>query len=52
MILQKLKSSANNFLGKEVRDAVIAVPNYFNNSQRESIKDIGIIAGLKVIRFN
>ena len=51
MILQKLKKSASNYLGKEVKDAVIAVPNYFNDSQRQSIKDVGTIAGLNVLRL-
>ena len=51
MTLQKLKKSASNFLGKEVRDAIVAVPNSFNSSQRRFIKDAGTIAGLNVLRI-
>ena len=51
MELQKLKENATKFLGKEVKDAVLTVPNYFTYSQRQSIKDAGTIAGLNVIRL-
>ena len=51
MILQNLKKSANNFLGKVVKNAVIAVPNYFTDLQRQCIKDAGTMAGLNVIRI-
>ena len=51
MILQKLKQDASNFLGKEVKDAIITVPNYFNHSQRQAIKDAGTISGLNVLRI-
>ena len=51
MILQKLKSDAEAFLGEPVSDAVITVPAYFNNAQREATKDAGKIAGLNVLRI-
>jgi len=51
MILQKLKSDAEAFLGDKVTDAVITVPAYFNDSQRQATKDAGTIAGLNVIRI-
>ena len=51
MELQKLKEKATKFLGKEVKDSVLTVPNYFTYSQRQSIKDAGTIAGLNVIRL-
>src|SRR5256714_2915202 len=51
MILQKLKADAEAFLGEEVTDAVITVPAYFNNAQREATKDAGKIAGLNVLRI-
>src|SRR5438093_4360794 len=51
MILQKLKSDAEAFLGESVQDAVITVPAYFNNAQREATKDAGKIAGLNVLRI-
>ena len=50
MILQKLRRTASNYLGKNVRDAVITVPSNFNDSQRQSIKDAGTIAGLNILR--
>jgi len=49
--LQKLKKSAEAYLGTEVNDAVITVPAYFNDSQRQATKDAGIIAGLNVLRI-
>ena len=51
MTLQKLKRSASNFVGKEVKDAIVAVPNCFNSYQRNAIKDAGTIAGLNVLRI-
>src|SRR5919201_1604132 len=51
MILQKLKSDAEASLGEPVTDAVITVPAYFNNAQREATKDAGKIAGLNVLRI-
>ncbi len=51
MILQKLKTDAEAYLGETVSDAVITVPAYFNNAQREATKDAGRIAGLNVLRI-
>jgi molecular chaperone DnaK len=51
MILQKLKRDAERFLGEEVKQAVITVPAYFNDSQRQATKDAGKIAGLEVLRI-
>jgi molecular chaperone DnaK len=51
MILQKLKTDAEAYLGESVTDAVITVPAYFNNAQREATKDAGKIAGLNVLRI-
>jgi molecular chaperone DnaK len=51
MILQKLKKSAEDFLGEKVTDAVITVPAYFNDAQRQATKDAGAIAGLDVKRI-
>jgi molecular chaperone DnaK len=51
MILQKLKADAEAYLGESVADAVITVPAYFNNAQREATKDAGRIAGLNVVRI-
>ena len=51
MILQKLKGDAEAYLGEKVNDAVITVPAYFNDSQRQATKDAGQIAGLKVHRI-
>ena len=51
MILQKLKSDAENYLGTEVKQAVITVPAYFSDSQRQATKDAGRIAGLDVLRI-
>jgi molecular chaperone DnaK len=51
MILQKLKRDAESYLGEPVSDAVITVPAYFNNAQREATKDAGRIAGLNVVRI-
>jgi len=51
MILQKLKADAESYLGDTVTDAVITVPAYFNNAQREATKDAGKVAGLNVLRI-
>ena len=51
MILQKLKADAEAYLGETVSDAVVTVPAYFNNAQREATKDAGKIAGLNVVRI-
>src|SRR3990167_4952342 len=50
-ILQKMKETAENYLGQEVTEAVITVPAYFNDAQRQSTKDAGKIAGLNVKRI-
>jgi len=50
-ILQKMKETAENYLGQEVTDAVITVPAYFNDAQRQATKDAGKIAGLNVLRI-
>jgi molecular chaperone DnaK len=51
MILQKLKTAAEDYLGQKVTDAVITVPAYFNDAQRQATKDAGTIAGLNVLRI-
>ena len=51
MILQKLKTDAENYLGQKVTEAVITVPAYFSDSQRQATKDAGKIAGLNVLRI-
>ncbi len=51
MILQKLKKAAEDYLGEKVEKAVITVPAYFNDSQRQATKDAGQIAGLEVVRL-
>jgi molecular chaperone DnaK len=51
MILQKMKQSAEDYLGQKVEKAVITVPAYFNDSQRQATKDAGKIAGLEVMRI-
>ena len=51
MILQKLRSAAEEYLGEKVNQAVITVPAYFNDSQRQATKDAGKIAGLEVLRL-
>ena len=50
-ILSKMKETAQDFLGEEITDAVIAVPAYFNDAQRQATKDAGKIAGLNVLRI-
>ena len=51
MVLQKMKQTAEDYLGEKVTDAVITVPAYFNDSQRQATKDAGKIAGLNVLRI-
>jgi molecular chaperone DnaK len=51
MVLQKLKQAAEDYLGEKVSDAVITVPAYFNDAQRQATKDAGLIAGLNVLRI-
>lgn len=51
MVLSKMKQTADAYLGKKVRDAVITVPAYFNDSQRQATKDAGTIAGINVLRI-
>ncbi len=51
MVLSKMKETAEGYLGSEVKDAVITVPAYFNDSQRQATKDAGLIAGLNVLRI-
>ncbi len=51
MILQKMKQTAEDYLGEQVTDAVVTVPAYFNDSQRQATKDAGAVAGLNVLRI-
>jgi molecular chaperone DnaK len=51
MVLQKLKQAAEDYLGEKVADAVVTVPAYFNDAQRQATKDAGKIAGLNVLRI-
>ena len=51
MVLMKMKQTAEAYLGEEVKDAVITVPAYFNDSQRQATKDAGALAGLNVLRI-
>ena len=51
MVLQKLKTDAEAYLGEEIKKAVITVPAYFNDAQRQATKDAGTIAGLEVLRI-
>ena len=51
MILQKLKNDAEQYLGQKITKAVITVPAYFSDSQRQATKDAGRIAGLEVLRI-
>jgi len=51
MVLQKLKQAAEDYLGEKVTDAVVTVPAYFNDAQRQATKDAGKIAGLNVLRI-
>lgn len=51
MVLGKMKQIAETYLGEKVSNAIITVPAYFNDSQRQSTKDAGLIAGLNVLRI-
>merc|ERR1712045_202389 len=51
MVLVKMKETAEAYLGTDVKDAVVTVPAYFNDSQRQATKDAGVIAGLNVMRI-
>merc|ERR1712017_54096 len=51
MVLSKMKDTAEAFVGKDIKDVVITVPAYFNDSQRQATKDAGAIAGLNVLRI-
>lgn len=51
MVLSKMKETAETYLGQDVKDAVVTVPAYFNDSQRQATKDAGLIAGLNVLRI-
>ena len=51
MVLTKMKETAEAYIGKPVKEAVITVPAYFNDAQRQATKDAGAIAGLKVLRI-
>lgn len=51
MILLKMKETAESYLGKKIKDAVVTVPAYFNDAQRQATKDAGVIAGLNVARI-
>jgi molecular chaperone DnaK (HSP70) len=51
MVLQKMKITAETFLGKTIGNAVVTVPAYFNDAQRQATKDAGVIAGLNVMRI-
>ena len=51
MVLTKMKQTAETYLGCDVKDAVITVPAYFNDAQRQATKDAGVIAGLNVLRI-
>lgn len=50
MILIKMKEIAESYTGKTIKNAIVTVPAYFDNSQRQSTKDAGVIAGLNVVR--
>merc|ERR1711976_1108848 len=51
MVLTKMRETAEAYLGQEVKDAVVTVPAYFNDSQRQATKDAGVIAGLNIMRI-
>ena len=51
MVFTKVKETAEAYLGGTVKDAIITVPDYFNDSQRQSTKDAGAVAGLNVLRI-
>ncbi|CAK9205906.1 unnamed protein product [Sphagnum troendelagicum] len=51
MVLTKMKDTAEAYLGKKIKDAVVTAPDYFNDAQRQATKDAGVIAGLNVSRI-
>merc|ERR1719385_487839 len=51
MVLTKMKETAEAYLGHDVKDAVVTVPAYFNDSQRQATKDAGVISGMNVLRI-
>ena len=51
MVLSKMKETAEAYLGKKVTHAVVTVPAYFNDAQRQATKDAGVIAGLTIMRI-
>jgi len=51
MVLVRMKNTAESYLGEEVKNAVVTVPAYFNDQQRQATKDAGTIAGLNVLRI-
>merc|ERR1719149_575250 len=51
MVLTKMKETAENYLGKEVKHAVVTVPAYFNDAQRQATKDAGAISGMEILRI-
>lgn len=51
MVLLKMKEIAESYLGYEVKNALVTVPAYFNDAQRQATKDAGVIAGLNVVRI-
>ena len=51
MVLTKMRETAEAYLGSTIKDAVVTVPAYFNDSQRQATKDAGMIAGLNVLRI-
>ena len=51
MVLVKMKETAEGFLGQDITDAVVTVPAYFNDSQRQATKDAGVISGLNILRI-
>merc|ERR1719440_1608903 len=51
MVLTKMKSIAENYLGKDVKNAVVTVPAYFNDAQRQATKDAGTISGMNALRI-
>lgn len=50
MVLTKMRDIAESYTGKQIKNAIVTVPAYFDNSQRQATKDAGIIAGLNVVR--
>ena len=50
MVLTKMRDIAESYTGKKIKNAIVTVPAYFDNSQRQSTKDAGVIAGLNVVR--